>query len=62
MRYNDFDSWTKLKEVSESRFVQRWSQSVVATELVNFNQSKNSDILAYATTIQNLPFETRGKI
>lgn len=54
VRYKDFESWVQLKAALSMRFVQRRSQGVVASELVNFCQSKNADVRNYASKIQSL--------
>ncbi len=54
VRYNNFESWSDLKDALSIRFIQRRSQGVVASELVNCNQSKNENVLSYASNIQKL--------
>lgn len=54
VRYTVFNEWPELKRALHSKFIIRRSQGVVASELVNVKQSKNSEIRLFANKVQNL--------
>lgn len=54
VRYTEFENWFALKKALQNKFVIRRSQGVVASELVNAKQTKNSEIRTFANNVQNL--------